>query len=257
MYGIILHPHNTAQKCPVLENIYAGPHDSHCPKVSCAPAAQIDLSVQAWGLLHGLQRFVACGFVVVFVDGFGTNNRGRLFLDHCWQDLADSGLPDHKCFIRAAAQDRPWMDLSRVGIYGGSAGGQSAFRAVLDHGDLYKVAVADCGCHDNRVDKIWWNEQWFGNFAEDSEPYERSSNTLHAHRLGDHQKLMLIVGEVDTNVDPVSTMQLAGALQKAQKDFELVVVVGEGHGAAESTYGSHKRLSFLSRHLRPSRGIGQ
>ena len=80
-------------------------------------------------------------------------------------DLADSGLPDHRAWLSAAAKTRFWMDLGRgrsagstrsgIGIIGGSAGGQSAARAVLDHGDFYAVAVADCGCHDNRVDKIW------------------------------------------------------------------------------------------------------
>ena len=117
----------------------------------------------------------------------------------------------------------------------------------MDHGDFYKVAVADCGCHDNRVDKIWWNEQWFGYPV--GPHYEENSNVAHAAKLGDHHRLMLIVGELDRNVDPASTLQLAGALQRAGKDFELVVMVGEGHGCAETPYGSRKRLGFLLRHL--------
>ena len=64
--------------------------------------------------------------------------------------------------LKAAAAKYPYMDLTRVGIYGGSAGGQSTLRGLLAHGDFYKVAAADCGCHDNRMDKIWWNEQWMG-----------------------------------------------------------------------------------------------
>jgi dipeptidyl-peptidase 4 len=196
-----------------------------------------------------MQAFAKFGCVAVFCDGFGTNRRGRKFLDHCWQNVADSGLIDHKAFIRAAALNRPWMNLERVGIYGGSAGGQSAVRALLDHGDLYKVGVADCGCHDNRVDKVWWNEQWFGSPVVGNPCYEDSSNVAHASRLGEDQRLMLMVGEMDRNVDPVSTMQLAGALQRAGKDFELVVMVGEGHGCAETAYGSRKRLGFLLRHL--------
>ena len=56
---------------------------------------------------------------------------------------------------------RRWT-CTRVGIYGGSAGGQSALGALLAIGDFYKAAVADCGCHDNRMDKIWWNELWMG-----------------------------------------------------------------------------------------------
>ena len=104
-----------------------------------------------------------------------------------------------------------------MGIYGGSAGGQSATRALLAHGDFYKVAVADCGCHDNRMDKIWWNEQWMG--WPVGPHYAEQSNVTQAHRL--QGKLMLFVGEMDQNVDPASTMQVVNALIKADKDFDL------------------------------------
>ena len=73
------------------------------------------------------------------------------------------------------------MDLTRVGIYGGSAGGQNALGALLFHGDFYKAAVADCGCHDNRMDKIWWNEQWMG--CPVGPHYAEQSNVDNAHRL--------------------------------------------------------------------------
>jgi dipeptidyl aminopeptidase/acylaminoacyl peptidase len=147
--------------------------------------------------------------------------------------------------MKAAATTRPWMDLDRVGIYGGSAGGQNALSALLHHGDFYKVAVADCGCHDNRMDKVWWNEAWMGWPVDES--YERNSNVTHAANLTG--KLMLIVGELDSNVDPASTMQVVGALQKAGKDFEFVPIVGAGHGAAETPYGRRQRALFLMRHL--------
>jgi len=80
--------------------------------------------------------------------------------------------------MKAAAEKYPYMDITRVGIYGGSAGGQSALRALLAHGDFYKVAVADCGCHDNRMDKIWWNEQWMG--WPVGPHYEEQSNVTQA-----------------------------------------------------------------------------
>jgi dipeptidyl aminopeptidase/acylaminoacyl peptidase len=137
------------------------------------------------------------------------------------------------------------MDLNRVGIYGGSAGGQNAMRALIDHHDFYKVAVADCGCHDNRMDKIWWNEQWLG--WPVGPQYELNSNSVHSHRL--NGKLLLIVGELDQNVDPASTMQVVDALVKADKDFELLIVPGAGHGSAETPYGSRRRMDFLVRHL--------
>jgi dipeptidyl aminopeptidase/acylaminoacyl peptidase len=137
------------------------------------------------------------------------------------------------------------MDLSRVGIYGGSAGGQNAMRALLDFNHFYKVAVADCGCHDNRMDKLWWNEQWLGWPVDDA--YVRASNVEDAQKLKGH--LLLIVGELDQNVDPASTTQVVNALEKADKDFDFLVITGTGHGSAETPYGSQRRMDFLVRHL--------
>ena len=137
------------------------------------------------------------------------------------------------------------MDLSRVGIYGGSAGGQSALRALLAHGDFYHVAVSDCGCHDNRMDKIWWNELWMG--WPIGPHYAEQSNVTQAQNL--RGKLLLIVGEVDRNVDPASTLQVVDALIKADKDFDMLLVPGGGHGVAETPYGTRRRRDFFVRHL--------
>jgi len=109
-----------------------------------------------------MQALADKGFIVVQSDGMGTSNRSRKFHDVCWKNLADAGFPDRILWIKAAAAKYPYMDLTRVGIYGTSAGGQSALGGMLTHGDFYKACVADCGCHDNRMDKIWWNEQWMG-----------------------------------------------------------------------------------------------
>jgi dipeptidyl-peptidase 4 len=216
-----------------VEDIYAGPHGAFAPKT--------------FGRLQTMQQLASLGFVVVKLDGMGTNHRGKAFHDVCWKNLKDAGFSDRKTWMAEAAKTRPWMDLSRVGIYGGSAGGQNAMRALLDHHDFYKVAVADCGCHDNRMDKIWWNEQWMGWPVDDS--YAGSSNAVDAHKL--KGKLLLIVGELDTNVDPASTTQVVAALQKAGKSFKFMPIVGADHGAAETAYGQRLRLEFLVRHLLP------
>jgi dipeptidyl aminopeptidase/acylaminoacyl peptidase len=185
------------------------------------------------------------GFIVVKIDGMGTSNRSKTFHDVCWQNLGDSGFPDRIAWIRTAARQRPEMDLQRVGIWGGSAGGQSAMRALLAHGDFYHAAVADCGCHDNRVDKIWWNEQWMG--WPIGPHYEEQSNVTQAHRLqGD---LMLIWGELDRNVDPASTMQVVDALVRANKDFVQLIVPGAGHGAAGHPYARQRQSDFFVRKL--------
>lgn len=233
IYGILIKPSHfdPQKKYPIVEQVYAGPHGSFTPK--------------QFGKLAREHTLAELGFIVVQSDGMGTDDRGKVFHDVSWKNLADAGFPDRIAWIRAAAAERPWMDLSRVGIYGGSAGGQNAMRALIDHHDFYHVAVADCGCHDNRMDKIWWNEQWLGWPLDDS--YVRSSNVEHASRM--QGKLLLVVGELDTNVDPASTMQVVSALQKANKNFDFLPIVGAGHGAAESPYGNLRRMEFLKRHL--------
>ena len=233
IYGVIIKPSNfdPKKKYPVVEEVYAGPQDSFAP--------------ESFGRLLRQHAIAELGFIVVQADGMGTDNRGKAFHDVCWKNLQDAGFPDRIAWIKAAATTRPWMDLKRVGIYGGSAGGQNAMRALLDYSDFYKVAVADCGCHDNRMDKLWWNEQWLGWPVDDS--YARSSNVDDAHKL--QGKLLLMVGELDHNVDPASTMQVVNALEKAGKDFEFIVITGSAHGSAETPYGSKRRMDFLVRNL--------
>jgi len=60
---------------------------------------------------------------------------------------------------------------------------------------------------------------------------------------------MLIVGELDRNVDPASTMQVADALIRANKDFDLIVIPGAGHGAGGGPYGTRRTRDFFVRHL--------
>lgn len=233
IYGILIRPRDDAgeRSLPVVEKVYAGPHGSHVPK--------------RFGLFREEHALAELGFVVVQVDGMGTSNRGKAFHDMCWKNLADAGFPDRIAWIKAAAKMMPEIDLGRVGIYGGSAGGQTAMRAVLDFHDFYDVAIADCGCHDNRIDKMWWNEAWMGWPVD--EAYAASSNVEHADRL--QGALLLIVGELDQNVDPASTMQVVDALIKADKDFRLLVMPGTGHGAAGTPYGRRVRRDFLVEHL--------
>ncbi len=216
---------------PIIEYIYAGPHGSFVEK-----------SFRAYsGRFSGLAEL---GFIVVQIDGMGTSNRSKAFQDVCYKNLKDAGFPDRIKWIKAAARKYPYMDTTRVGIFGGSAGGQSAMAALLFHPDFYSAAVASCGCHDNRMDKIWWNEQWMG--FPVGPHYAESSNVVNAHLLKGH--LMLIVGELDDNVDPASTMQVADALIKAGKEFELVVLPGVNHTLG-GKYGERKRQDFFVKKL--------
>ena len=233
IYGVIHRPSNfdPKKKYPVIEAIYAGPQGAFVPKTFEPVPHQ--------------QALAELGFIVVQIDGMGTNWRSKAFHDVCSKNLGDAGFPDRILFMKAAAEKEPAMDLSRVGIYGGSAGGQNALGALLFQGDFYKVAVADCGCHDNRMDKIWWNEAWMG--WPIGPHYEAQSNVTNAHKL--KGKLLLTVGELDHNVDPASTMQVVNALIKAGKHFDLVVFPGADHGAGSSEYGRQRLQDFFVRHL--------
>ncbi len=244
IYGVIERPPNLdpSRKYPILEDIYAGPQGT--------PATMVPKSFVG-GARHS--NYTALGFIVVKIDGMGMPNRSKAFHDVCWHNLKDAGFPDRIAWMKAAAAKYPYMDITRVGIYGTSAGGQNAAGAVLFYPDFYKVAVANSGCHDNRLDKRSWNEQWMGHldpdkiWSKDADNwYSQCSNIDNADKLGG--KLFLIVGELDSNVPPESTLRFVDALIKARKDFEMLVVPGANHGAGSPITG-RRTQDFLARHL--------
>jgi dipeptidyl aminopeptidase/acylaminoacyl peptidase len=228
IWGIVYRPSkfDPKKKYPIIENIYAGPQDSFVPK--------------AFRYYGEMQSMAELGFIVVQMDGMGTANRSKAFHDVCWKNLADAGFPDRIAWMKALATQYAQVDTTRVGVYGTSAGGQNSLGALLFQSGFYDAAVSACGCHDNRVDKQWWNEQWMGYPVE--KHYDEQSNITNAAKLkGD---LLLIVGEVDTNVPPESTYRVADALIKANKDFELLVVPGMGHSDG-GPYGRRKKRDFF------------
>ena len=233
MWGIIQRPSNfdPDKKYPIIEYIYSGPGDAYVPK-----------SFQAYNCTT--TALAKVGFIVVLLDAMGTSYRSKEFEEMCYKNLKDAGLPDRMAWIKAAAKKYPYMDVDRVGIYGCSAGGQESTAAVLQYPEFYKAAYSACGCHDNRMDKIWWNEQWMGYPVDSS--YIACSNVEMAHKLS--VPLMLVVGEMDDNVDPASTMQVVNALIKANKDFDLLVIPGARHTMGDA-YGEHKRYDFFVEHL--------
>jgi dipeptidyl aminopeptidase/acylaminoacyl peptidase len=230
IWGVIYKPahFDPNKRYPVVEDIYAGPQGSFVPH---------RFSTRS-------EPLTELGFVVVQIDGMGTNNRSKAFHDVAFKNLKDAGFPDRILWHKAYAAQHPWYDISRVGIFGTSAGGQNAMGALLFYPDFYKAAVSNSGCHDNRMDKIWWNEQWMS--WPIGPQYSESSNVDNAWRLQGH--LMLVVGEMDNNVDPASTFQVADRLEKANKFFDLLYVPGGGHGAGGS-YGQRKLQDFFVHYL--------
>ena len=234
IWGVIYRPANfdPHKKYRVIEDIYAGPQGSFVPK-TFSPR---------------IEPLTQLGFVVSQMDGMGTNNRSRAFHNVTWKDLKDAGFPDRILWHKAAAAKYPWYDISKgVGIFGTSSGGQSSMGALLFHPDFYTVAVSNSGCHDNRMDKIWWNEQWMG--WPIGPQYSASSNVDNAWRL--KGKLLLIFGEMDHNVDPSSTLQVVDRLIRAHKTFDLLEVPGADHGTRGpyAYYTLRKTYDFFVRNM--------
>ncbi|KGK57480.1 peptidase S9 [Xanthomonas cannabis pv. phaseoli] len=247
IWGMVVRPrdYDPRKTYPVIENIYAGPHDAFVPKTFWPFGYHSGGDKQI-----GMQAQADLGFIVVMIDGMGTANRSKTFHDVAWKNLGDSGFADRIAWHRALAAKDPSYDISRVGIYGASAGGQSALGALERHPEFYRVGVAFAGCYDNRMDKISWNEQWMGWPVDAS--YAQASGVVNASKLqGD---LLLIVGEQDSNVDPASTAQVVDALIKAGKDFELLNVPGGEHSVGRSSgpidYVQRRQYDFFVRHLR-------
>ena len=142
IYGVIFKPTNfdPTRRYPVLEGIYAGPQGSFVPK--------------SFAAYSSLQAQAELGFIVVQIDGMGTSNRSKAFHDVAWMNLGDAGFPDRIAWHKALAAKYAWYDISRVGLFGGSAGGQNALGGLLFHPEFYQAAVAYAGCHDNRMDTV-------------------------------------------------------------------------------------------------------
>jgi dipeptidyl aminopeptidase/acylaminoacyl peptidase len=252
IWGVVYLPSDfsASKKYPVIEYIYAGPWTSTAPKLFAATSAR--------------QQLAELGFVVVVIDGMGTPNRSRAFHDMSVKNNGDCGLPDRILWIRALAKKYPNLDLGRgVGIYGHSGGGYSSLRALLTHGDFYKVAVSSSGNHDPRTYNLPYTEQWMGWPLGDY--YADQSNVTHAGKL--QGKLLLIHGEIDNNVvGSMTTMRVADSLIKANKDFDLLILPGKSH-AVQGPYVTRRTWDFFVRHLMhadpppaqlfPQKGVGE
>lgn len=235
IYGLIYRPTNfdPDKKYPVIDGTYSGPQAVRTPKSFNG------------GYRGSEQPLAELGFVVITVDGLGTAGRSKAFQDYSWKNLGDIGSPDHIKAINELAENYPYMDRERVGIYGHSAGGYDAARAIMKHPDFYKVAVSSAGNHDHRIAKAFWPELYMD--YPEGPHYEEQSNVNMAEHLQGH--LLIAHGDLDDNVHPAGTMRLADALIKAGKDFDMLIMPNENHGMSGTDYFTVKRWNYFIEHL--------
>jgi dipeptidyl aminopeptidase/acylaminoacyl peptidase len=233
IYGAIWRPTNfdPSRKYPVIEYTYTGPHSHFVPKTFN----------QALGTEQSMAEL---GFILVMVDGRGTTGRSREFHNYSYRNLGGA-FEDHVALIRQMAAKYPYMDLTRVGIYGTSAGGYGSAHAMLAFPEFYKVCVSTSGDHDPRLDKAVWNEAFQGYPVDAS--YVNDSNVTMAPRLQGH--LLLEHGDIDDNVNPVETMRFADALMKANKDFDMLFVPNMAHGEGTNLYLVRRRWDYFVKNL--------
>src|SRR6059058_364340 len=233
LYGLIWRPSNfdATKKYPIIEMVYTGPQAFFVPKTFGAA-------------LRGLQSVAELGFIVVMVDGRGTTGRSRAFHEFSNRNLGGA-FEDHVAMIQQMAAQYPYMDATRVGIFGTSAGAYGAAHAMLVFPDFYKVGVAISGDHDARLDKAWWNELYQG-FPVGPD-YAEQSNVTMADRLQGH--LLIEHGDIDDNVHVVETMRFADALMKANKDFDMLIVPNMYHGEGGNLYLARRRWDYFVRYL--------
>jgi dipeptidyl aminopeptidase/acylaminoacyl peptidase len=240
----------------VIDNIYGGPQVNQAP-TSFADSKAFGGSQRAGRgrTFWQAQAIAELGFIVVMVDGLGMPGRSKAYHDVSYRDLGDAGLPDHISALRELADRYPSFDLSRVGIYGHSAGGYASAHAILTYPDFYRVCVSSAGNHDHRLDKATWVERYMGLPVEDH--YREQANQSLAGNL--NGKLLLVHGEMDENVHPASTLVLVDALIKENKDFDLLILPNTPHFCDRNPYFVRKRWDYFVKHLlgaEPPSGYG-
>jgi len=240
LYGLIFKPthFDPNKKYPIINQIYPGPQMG---------------SVQGRSFLASRwdkQAMAELGFIVISLDAMGTPRRSKSFHAAYYGNMGDNGLPDQIIGMKQLAEQYPWIDIDRVGIYGYSGGGFASTDAILRYPDFFKVAVSGCGNHDNRCYEDDWGEKWQGLLETNPDGttnYDNQANQLLAKNL--KGKLLLMHGTMDTNVPMYNTLLVVNELIAANKDFDLLLVPNRGHGFFREPYVKRRQWDYFVKHL--------
>ncbi|MGY2134366.1 DPP IV N-terminal domain-containing protein [Hymenobacter sp. HD11105] len=241
LYGLLFTPTtlDPAKKYPIINYIYPGPQGGSVGSWSFS-AARSD---------H--QALAELGFVVVVLEGSCNPLRSKSFHDACYGNMAENTLSDQMAGMRQLAQRYPYIDLSRVGIWGHSGGGYATAAAMFRYPDFFKVGISESGNHESRNYEDDWAERYIGLLkteADGTTNYDSQANAPFAKNL--KGKLLLAHGLMDDNVPPYNTMLVIEALTKANKSYDLVLFPQAAHGyGAYSPYMTRRRWDYFVRHL--------
>lgn len=236
IYGLMFTPTNLDpnKKYPIIDYIYPGPQGG---------------SVGSWSFAASRgdnQALAELGFVVVAIEGTANPLRSKSYHDMSYGNMSINTLPDQIAGIRQLAARYSYIDTTRVGIWGHSGGGFATACAMFRYPDFFKVGISESGNHDNRNYEDDWGERYDGLVANSD--YAAQANELYAKNL--KGKLMLAHGLMDNNVPPENTLLVVEALEKANKDYDLVIFPNSAHGYGQySYYMMRRRWDYFVKNL--------
>ncbi|MCC8423724.1 DPP IV N-terminal domain-containing protein [Mucilaginibacter sp. UR6-11] len=236
IYGLMWVPSklDPNKKYPVIDYIYPGPQGGSVGSWSFASARGDN------GALAEL------GFIVVEIEGTSNPLRSKSFHDMAYGNMADNTLADQVTGIKQLASKYPYLDLDRVGIWGHSGGGFATAGAMFRYPDFFKVGISESGNHENLNYEDNWGERYNG-LVENADYAAQANQSLAKNLKG---KLMLAHGLMDDNVPPQNTLLVVEALEKANKNYDLVIFPNSPHGYGQySYYMMRRRWDYFVKNL--------
>jgi dipeptidyl-peptidase 4 len=255
LYGLLLKPSNfdETRRYPVVNAIYASPIMGSVFTRGRWYWGQWGVFSATYGVLADAHCLAELGFVVVMIDGMGTPLRSRAFHEALYGKDMDGTLPDQVAAMKELARRYAWIDLDRVGVYGHSAGGSAAARALLAHAEFFKVGVSISGAHHPQS----YTDEYYEKYAGPSEKEASHAAVTPANvdlAANLRGRLLLVHGMMDANVVPYHTLLLADALIQANKDFDLLLLPQTTHEVSveksvSGRYLERRLWDYFVRHL--------
>lgn len=242
LYGVLYKPcdFDPARKYPVIDFIYQGLF------MTSAPSSYIFTSGS--GLYA--QAMAQMGFITFVVDGRALPNRSKEFQDASYGKIGQIEIPDQIAALKQIAAGRPYMDLSRVGIYGHSWGGYFSLRGILTAPDVFSVGVASAPGELTEAPEI--NEPYMDLPQNNKDGYAAGLNAAQAGNL--KGKLLLIHGTHDVNAPISTTFRMVDALVKAGKLHDLAIIPKMDHSTRAPAFRKYYWdlvTNYFVEHLKP------
>ncbi|MBU0754336.1 MAG: S9 family peptidase [Planctomycetes bacterium] len=229
-----------AGKYPIATRVYPGRQDEFIPKSFWPVDAETVLAQ------------LGC-IVVRFGNRGGTYKRGFAYREYERDDFRDYGLADKKAVITQLAERHDFIDIDRVGIYGGSSGGFMTVSAMLVYPEFFKVGVAMTAPNDPGIYYNQWVERYKGVKQVTTEDgtvtweSEAAGNIELAENL--QGRLLMLYGAQDDNVHPAHLFRMADAFIKAGKRFDMFIIPGADHALGDWRYLYSTIWDYFAEHL--------